>query len=74
MKKYKTIDILWALSLIIIGVVTIILSVTSIANVTMPRALTVTFGVLEMIALAVLGFTTARKVIEKKRNNNGKDN
>ncbi|MDE7190880.1 MAG: hypothetical protein K2O35_00175 [Clostridia bacterium] len=75
MKKYKAIDILWALSLIIIGVVTIILSVTSIANVTMQRALIVTFGVLEMIALTVLGFATARKVIEKKRNNNnGKDN
>ncbi|MDE6474983.1 MAG: hypothetical protein K2L70_07795 [Clostridia bacterium] len=67
MKKFKAIDVLWALSLIIIGVVTIILSVASVANVTMPRALTVTFGVLEMIALAVLGFTTARKIIENKK-------
>ncbi len=73
MKKYKAIDILWALSIIIIGVVTIIMSVTSVVSVTLLKTLTVTFGVLEIIALSVLSFTTVRKYIEKNRNNS-KDN
>lgn len=65
MKNCKAIDILWALSLIIIGVATIILSVTSVVGYS-NRAMTVTLGVVELIAIFVLAFTTVRKIIENK--------
>ena len=68
MRRYKAIDILWALSLIIIGIATIIISVTSVVGYT-NRALTVTLGVVELISIFVLAFTTVRKVIENKSKN-----
>ena len=70
MKKYKVIDILWATSLFVITIVSLVLSIMSVAKFTMPDALRITLGVLDLIAIAVLTFTTVRKIIENKRNKN----
>ena len=69
MKKHKAIDIFWALSLIIIGIATIILSITSVVGYT-NRTLTITLGIFELIAVFVLMFTSVRKIIENKRQQN----
>ena len=69
MKKYKAIDMLWALSLIIIGIATIIISVTSVVGYS-NRVLTVTLGVVELISIFVLSFTTVKKAIKNKRKDN----
>ena len=67
MKKYNAIDILWIISILIIAIVTIILSIMSIVGCEMPKALRITLGVLDLIALPILGFTTVRKFIENKQ-------
>lgn len=70
MKKNKAIDILWVLSLIIISLITIILSVASIAEFALPLALRIVFAVLDMVALGLLSFTTVKKYIANKRKDN----
>ena len=67
MKKYKAIDILWATSLFVIAIVSLILTIMSIAKFAMPDALRITLGVLDLIAIPVLVFTTVRKIIENKK-------
>ena len=67
MKKYKAIDILWVTSLFVIAIVSLILTIMSIAKFAMPDALRITLGVLDLIAMPVLVFTTVRKIIENKK-------
>ncbi|MCX4362508.1 MAG: hypothetical protein OSJ74_03845 [Clostridia bacterium] len=70
MKKYRAIDIFWTLSLLVIAVAMVIIAAVSVAGYELPKAATVTLGVSELIAVFVLAFTTVRKVVENKRNNN----
>lgn len=58
-------DKLWAASLIVIGAVTLVYTVTSLAGFELPDALKRILGVLDLIALPVLVFTTVRKANRK---------
>ncbi len=63
----KTRDVLWAVSLMLIGVCTLALVIPSIIGFDIPIILTRIAGVLELISLAVLAFTTVRKIIDKRK-------
>ena len=69
MKKSKVIDMIWALSLIIIAIVTTILSITRVIGYS-NSVLTVTLGVVELIAVFVLAFTTVKKISQNKSQQN----
>lgn len=55
-------NILWAVSLIVIGVASLLLFGTQTAGAGLPDAVTRLLGVLDLAALAVLGFTSVRKL------------
>ncbi len=65
----KKIIRVWSISLIVLGVVTIILAGTKIAGIELPDMAIRVMGVLELVVLAVFGYTTARRFITK--NNRG---
>lgn len=51
---------LWAASLIVIGVASLFLFGTRLAGIALPDAAVRVLGILDLAALAVLGFTTVR--------------
>ncbi len=63
MKHYRD---AWAVSLLIISFVTIALTVCNFAGIDLPDTLSRTLGVLDLIALAVLAFTSVKLKIWKK--------
>ncbi|MBE6723667.1 MAG: hypothetical protein E7576_00515 [Ruminococcaceae bacterium] len=63
MKSYRD---AWAVSLLVIACVTIVLTVCSFAGIELPDALTRTLGVLDLIAVVVLVFTSVKLRIWKK--------
>lgn len=63
MKGYRN---AWAISLLILGVVTIFIIITSSFDLGLPDALTRVLGVLDLCALVVLAFTTVKLKIWKK--------
>lgn len=58
----KSNDILWAVSLLVIGLATVILAVTQIAGAELPDTVRRILGIIDLLALPVLAFTTVRKV------------
>lgn len=60
----KAIDLIWCISLFIIGITTIILVGSNIIGIELPVVLTRIFGIADLIALPVLVYTTVKK--EKK--------
>ena len=63
MKSYRD---AWAISLLIIGGVTLFITITSFIDLGLPDALTRVLGVLDLCALVVLAFTTVKLKIWKK--------
>ena len=63
MKGYRD---AWAISLLVIGVVTLFLTITSFIELGLPDALTRVLGILDRCALVVLAFTTVKLKIWKK--------
>jgi len=61
----KKIIRVWGISLIVLGAMTIILVGTKIAGIELPEMAIRVMGVLELVALAVFGYTTARRFITK---------
>lgn len=61
----KKIIRVWSISLIVLGVVTIILASTRIMGIELPDMVIRILGVLDLIALAVFGYTTASRFIHK---------
>ena len=59
-------DKLWGISLIVIGISTLVLVIPDIVGFELPVILARIFGVVELIALPVLVFTTVKKFIDKK--------
>ncbi len=64
MKKKN--DLVWSISLLVIGIATIILAGTNIVGVQLPDIAVRITGVMELIALPVLAFTTVKKVKKDK--------
>jgi len=63
MKGYRD---AWAISLLIIGVVTLFITITNFIDLGLPDALTRVLGVMDLCALVVLAFTTVKLKIWKK--------
>ncbi|MCI7351327.1 MAG: hypothetical protein MSH60_11355 [Ruminococcus sp.] len=62
----KKINIMWSVSLIIIGVATIILAGASFLGIELPDIAARILGVLDLISLPVLAFSTVKKAQNKK--------
>lgn len=58
----KKINVMWSISLLVIGITTIILAGANIVGVELPDITVRVLGVLELIALPVLAFSTIKKV------------
>lgn len=65
MKKKN--DLMWGFSLLIIGVATIILAGSNVIGIELPDIAVRIIGIVDLIALPVLAFTTVKKV---KKNQN----
>lgn len=57
----KRINLVWSISLIVIGIATLIISISSLVGITLPDILIRCLGVIELISLFVLVFTLVRK-------------
>lgn len=62
----KKINIMWSVSLIIIGVATIILAGANIIGIELPDIAVRILGVLDLASLPVLAFSTVKKAQNKK--------
>lgn len=63
----KKISMIWAISLLIIGVATLILSGTRIVGIQLPDLVTRVLGVVELIALPFLAYASVKKFSKKKK-------
>lgn len=63
----KTIDILWGISLMVIGICTVIFMVTKLIGIEPADFVKIIIGVLDLIALPVLAFTTVKRWINKEQ-------
>lgn len=59
MKNKNT--LLWSISLIVIGVATLILTVTNIIGIELPDVIVRIIGIVDLIALPVLAYTSVKK-------------
>lgn len=59
-------DKLWGISLIVIGISTLVLVIPNIVGFELPVILARILGVIELVSLIVLSFTTVRRLIDKK--------
>lgn len=62
----KKINIMWSVSLIIIGVATIILAGANIIGIELPDIAARILGVLDLVSIPVLVFSTVKKAESKK--------
>lgn len=62
----KIINIMWSISLIIIGIATIILAGTNIIAIELPDIAVRVLGVVDLVSLPVLVFSTVKKAKSKK--------
>ena len=58
-------NILWSISLSVIGIVTIILIGFNLVEIELPDIITRIFSLMELIALHVLAFSTVKKIKHK---------
>lgn len=59
--ELKKINLLWSISLCVIGIASIILAGSNIMGIELPDTVTVVIGVIDLIAIPVLTFSTVRK-------------
>lgn len=60
MKKRN--DLLWSISLLVIGLATIILTGLNISGIDVPDIVVRIIGVIDLLALPVLAYTTVKKI------------
>ena len=65
MKNNKLL-LVWSISLLVIAGLTLVTSITNIIGISLPDTAVRIIGILDLIALPVLAFTTVRMFIEKK--------
>lgn len=63
----KTVNILWSLSLIIIGICTVISAGANILRIDMSDIIIRIVGIIVLIALPILAYTTVRKIKNGKK-------
>lgn len=54
-------DLIWGISLIVIGIATLVLAGSNIIGLTLPDAVVRIFGIIDLIALPFLAYTTVKK-------------
>ena len=64
----KTVDLLWALSLILIGIPAVVLAVGSIAGLELGAVVVRILGGTALLMLPVLAFTTVMKIKNANKN------
>ena len=64
MKKRN--DLLWSLSLLVIGIATVILVGSNIIGIALPDIAVRITGVIDLIALPVLAYTTVKRIRKDK--------
>ncbi len=60
--NYENVNVFWSLSLLIISVCTIILAGSNIIGIELNNVLTRVLGILDLVCLPVLVFTTIKKI------------
>lgn len=66
MMESKKINMMWGISLLVIGVATMILMGARIAGIELPDIVVVMMGIVELTALPVLAFSTVKKMVNRK--------
>ena len=61
----KSINIVWCISLFVVGIATFILNGSNLVGIDLPDWLTRSLGIMDLVAVFVLIFTTIRKTIKK---------
>lgn len=64
MKKQN--DLLWSLSLFVIGIATIVLAGSNLIGINLPGIAVRILGIIDLIALPVLAFSTVQKIRKDK--------
>ena len=59
-------NLLWSLSLLVIGIATVILAGSNIIGIELPDIAVRITGVIDLIALPVLAYTTVKKIKKNK--------
>lgn len=59
-------NLLWSLSLLVIGIATVILADSNIIGIELPDIAVRIIGVIDLIALPVLAYTTVKKIKKNK--------
>lgn len=60
MKKKN--DLIWSISLVIIGITSVILAGSNVIGLMLPDIIVRLIGIIDLIALPVVAFTTVKKV------------
>lgn len=66
MMESKKINMMWGISLLVIGIATMILMGARIAGIELSHIVVVMIGIAELTALPVLTFSTVKKMVNKK--------
>ena len=66
MMESKKINMMWGISLLVIGIATMILMGARIAGIELLHIVVVMIGIAELTALPVLTFSTVKKMVNKK--------
>lgn len=61
----KTINLIWALSLVVLGICTFILAGANLLSLGLSDIITRGIGLLDLVALPILGYTTVKKLKDK---------
>ena len=64
------IDKVWAISLMVIGICSLVISGSNVIGIELPDLLTRILGIIELVALPVLAFTSIKKVMKKDKGDN----
>ncbi len=64
------IDKVWAISLMVIGICSLVISVSNVIGIELPDLLARILGIIELVALPVLAFTSIKKVMNKDKGDN----
>jgi hypothetical protein len=62
----KELNITWGISLFVIGIATLVLAGSNIIGLELPDAAKIIIGIIDLIALPILVFTTVKKLKNKQ--------
>lgn len=62
----KSTNLLWSFSLVVLGICTIILAGTNLLSIELPDFITRVVGLIDLVALPILGYTTVKKLKNKQ--------